>query len=817
MKRGICMAAYVLPPVKDCGQLELLHFPTRMQAFVFRNWELMPAARLAAVLGTDETAVCALAADMGLPPQGDTACWLQRGYITVIKANWHLLPYNQLLQLLGWDEDRLAYTLREDDFLGEKLGRFKPLCPPVTYEPLTPAQQTETAALAATVRELWSAPERAAFDFFAPSTAVTERPADGIRLTDEWSVVDRTGFDRTPLFAARFAQELQKWSVTLGGSYHEISLETLPDSDTPEAHCVTVTNDCVTVQATDEPGLLRGLNWLTDRMNALGAPVLPHGSTTRTPRFGTRMIYSYHGLYGNVFDEAPEVSFSDEMLAQYARLGVNGVWAQGVLYKLTEFPFDPSMSEGWQQRQENLRTLVKKAADYGLKVYLYLNEPRAMPLAFFEKHPHLKGHTEGDFAAMCTSVPEVRQYLTSAVTSLCEAVPGLGGFFTITMSENLTNCWSRTYGGETNCPRCAARRPSDVVAEVNALIYEAATAVDPSIRLIAWTWGWKGALGFSEEECLRQMPPEIAVMNVSEEAMPFTIAGVDGQIIDYTMSQPGPGDRAKAIWQLAKQTGHPTAAKVQVNDTWECSTVPYIPVFGLVEEHIGRLAALGVDHLMLSWTLGGAPSPNIKMASRYFFNEQTADDPLTALYGEHAETVHRATACFDEAFREFPFCIETLYTGPQFSGPANLLYAAPSGQTATMTGFPYDDLRTWCGPYPPETLESQFGKLADKWKQGLDILAAMPACELTDIAAACYNIFRSSYNQIRYVRLREQQDIAALLAVLNEEEQLAISHYRLTLRQPMLGYEAANHYVYTPQMCLEKALNCRRLKQELMK
>ncbi len=811
------MADYVLPPVKNVGQPELLHFPTRMQAFIFRNWELMPASRLASVLQTDEATVRALAADMGLPPQGDTACWLQRGYITVIKANWHLLPYDQLLQLLGWDADTLAYILREDDFLGEKLGRFKPFCPPVTHVALTPEQQKETDALAATVRELWSAPHRAAFDFFAPPTAVTERPADGVRLTDDWSVVDRTGFAHAPLFAARFAEELKKWGVTPTGQLHEISLETMPDGAAPETHCVTVTDDCITVQAADETGLLRGLNWLSDRMDAHSAPVLPQGSITRTPRFGTRMIYSYHGLYGNVFDEAPEVSFSDGMLAQYARLGVNGVWAQGVLYKLTEFPFDPSLSKGWQRRQENLRALVKKAADYGIKVYLYLNEPRAMPLAFFEKYPHLKGHTEGDFAALCTSAPEVQQYLTDAVTSLCEAVPGLGGFFTITMSENLTNCWSRTGGNTTTCPRCAARRQSDVVAEVNTLIYYAATAVDPSIQLIAWTWGWNGVSGFLEEDCLRRMPPEIAVMNVSEEAMPFTVAGVKGQIIDYTMSKPGPGDRAKAIWQLAKQTRHPTAAKVQVNDTWECSTVPYIPVFGLVEEHIGRLAALGVDHLMLSWTLGGAPSPNIKMAARYFFSEQMADDPLLSLYGEHADTVRRATACFDEAFREFPFCIETLYTGPQFSGPANLLYAAPSGQTATMTGFPYDDLRTWCGPYPPEVLESQFGKLTDGWKRGLAILAAMPACELTDVATACYNLFRSSYNQIRYVRLREQHAVAGMLAVLDEEEQLAISHYRLTLRQPMLGYEAANHYVYTPQMCLEKVLNCRRLKQELLK
>ncbi len=809
---------YVLPPVKKGSSIKLLHFPTRMQAFIFRNWELVPSSKIAQVLRVTEDVVCKLAYDMGLPPQGDVSVWMKRGYITVIKQNWHLLSYEQLLQLLGWDEEKLAFILKEDDFLSIKLGDFKFDNAPLYYEPLTESQKAETKEIAETLKEIWKNPERKPFDFFKSNEKkqTQNSNAKGIHITDEWGIADRSGFERAGLFASRFCEDVEKdYNLNLSGNKYYIYLEKGDIDEKPESHRIVVENGSITVSAIDEVGILRGLTWIYDKMSANGGPVVPEGTYTRIPRFNTRMIYSYHGLYGSVFDEDIEISYSDEMLREYARLGVNGIWAQVVLYKLIEFPYDKSMSEGYEKRQENIRRLIKKAADYGIKVYLYLNEPRAMPLTFFEKYPHLKGVTIGDYAAMCTSVPEVHQYLSDAVSGLCRQVPGLGGFFTITMSENLTNCWSRIFESENTCPVCEKRKPHDVMAEINTTIYNAISSVDPNMRMLVWTWGWNRADGFNDDECIKNLPDGVSVMNVSEESMPYDIAGAKGTVLDYTMSLIAPGDRAKHIWSAAKKYGKNTAAKVQINDTWECSTVPYIPVFGLVKGHIERLMSLGVDDLMLSWTLGGAPSPNIKITSQYFFfEEEGITDMLPSLYGEYAETVRQATSMFDEAFREFPFSLDTIYYGPQFSGPANLLFSKNSGETATMTGYPYDDVKTWCGPYTPESLENQFGLLSEGWKKGLDILNEMPECEFKDVATACYDIFRSTYNQIKYVRLRENNQIAQMLDVLKEEEELAISLYEITLRQPMVGYEAANHYVYTPQMCLEKVLNCRRLKKE---
>ena len=80
-----------------------------------------------------------------------------------------------------------------------------------------------------------------------------------------------------------------------------------------------------------------------------------------------------------------------------------------------------------------------------------------MDEAFFQKYPALRGRREGDFYALCTSCPEVRAYLEEAMYRLFRAVDGLAGFFTITMSENLTNCYSREGDGATNGRRGCRR------------------------------------------------------------------------------------------------------------------------------------------------------------------------------------------------------------------------------------------------------------------------------------------------------------------------------------------------------------------------
>ena len=126
---------------------------------------------------------------------------------------------------------------------------------------------------------------------------------------------------------------------------------------------------------------------------------------------------------------------------------------------------------------------------------------------------------------------------------------------------------------------------------------------------------------------------------------------------------------------------------MQINTTWEASTVPAIPVSPLVDSHIRALRDERVEHLLLSWTLGGYPCNNIAAAAKYFY--ENTDETITNSPTYEAEKI------FAEAFREFPFHMRTLYKGPQNAGPSTLLYAEPSGYKATMTCFSYDDLEQW--------------------------------------------------------------------------------------------------------------------------
>ena len=156
----------MLPPIKQVvPQWEI--FPTRWQTVIFRNYRMIPTARLASVLSCSEEQVHIEAERLGLRHGEADPRWLTEGYITLIRNNWYLLPYDQLLALLEWDEARLDFSLSKDDFLNTKLGKMKPECDRVSYVPLTEAQAEETARLAETVRK-WDTSARTYFDFFPP-------------------------------------------------------------------------------------------------------------------------------------------------------------------------------------------------------------------------------------------------------------------------------------------------------------------------------------------------------------------------------------------------------------------------------------------------------------------------------------------------------------------------------------------------------------------------------------------------------------------------------------------------------------------------
>jgi hypothetical protein len=715
-------------------------FPDRLHAYVWFNWTLVPAERLAEVAGATREQIADLGKSMGLPdPPEITPDQWKRSYITIIRRNWHLLPYDQLLQLLDWTPEEMAYTLREDDFLYIKLGSLKPKCAPIRYAPPDDAARARAAAIAGVVREAFP---------------------EGLGKAEE------------PLFD--FVRQL---------------------SQPPE---------------TPAPAM-------TDSL------------------FSPRYCSSYFMLYGDPFLESGEGSYPDGYLARLAAAGVDGVWLQAVLFKLTPYPWDESLSARWEERLENLRKMAVRARKQGIGIYLYLNEPRAMPLAFFEKHPELKGVTEGDYAALCTSAPEVQQYLRDSVARICRAVPELAGFFTITASENLTNCWSHHQGAA--CPRCAVRGADTVIAEMNGLIHEGIADAGTNARLIAWDWGWQDAWA---EAAIGKLPQDVSLMSVSEWSIPVERGGIKTEVGEYSISVVGPGPRATRHWGFARERGLKTLAKVQAGTTWELSAVPYIPALENVAQHAANLRRVHLDGMMLGWTLGGYPSPNLEVfAEMGRPGERSVDEVLNAVAERRfgaglAPLVVQAWKKYSAAFSEFPYHGGLLYQGPMQMGPANPLWEAPTGYAATMVGFPYDAFDHWRQVFPPEVFIDQFRKMADGFEAACNELRAAASSATAEpaqrktldrelgIADACAIHFRSVENQARFVQARNAlaADIAPEAAraaldtldrVLRSEIDLAKRLYAIQSRDSRIGYEASNHYFYVPIDLAAKVINCQDL------
>ncbi len=509
----------VLPEGETKAALASPYFPDRVHEFIWRNWNVVAPVKLAQVLGTSERKVAAIAESMGLPPSpGVPPELLKRGYATIIRRNWHLLPYEQLLQLLDWTPERLAFTLREEDFLWVKLGRLKPRCEPLRYREPDKAAQLRAARMRRVVK-------------------------------------------------ADFGAEIRR------------------------------------------PGVPR-FDFVRQLSQPLPVVAAPAVSGPRDEQ-QQRLVYSYVAVYGDPLLNPDLNPYPDGLLQRLAAVGVNGVWLQAVLRDLAPGGAAfPEFGKDHEQRLANLRALVQRARRYGIGVYLYLNEPRAMPAAFFKNRPEMAGVREGELTALCTSHPAVRQWMGDAVEHVFREVGGLAGVYTITASENLTSCAS--HGGWNACARCKERSDADIITEVNAVIEAGVHRGNPQARVLVSDWGWRGH--GDAPDMIAKLPKSVCLMSVSEWNLPIERGGISSRVGEYSISAVGPGPRSLRHWKLAQEAGLKRGTEIQFNNTCELASIPYLPVMDLVAEHCQNLAPQKLDAMLIGWTMGGYPSPNFRLA-----------------------------------------------------------------------------------------------------------------------------------------------------------------------------------------------------------
>ena len=356
-------------------------------------------------------------------------------------------------------------------------------------------------------------------------------------------------------------------------------------------------------------------------------------------------------------------------------------------------------------------------------------------------------------------------------------------------------------------------------------------------------WGWRGH--GEAPDIIARLPKSVCLMSVSEWNLPIERGGVKSVVGEYSISSVGPGPRAQVEWNAARQAGLKTGTEIQFNNTCEIASIPYLPVMDLIAEHCRNLqTSTRLDAMLIGWTMGGFPSPNFQLARNLsLMPEPDTEAALNALALERfgpagASHAREAWTRMSDGFREYPFHISVVYTCPVQCGPANPLYPIKTGYSATMWGFPYDDLNGWRGPYPPEVFASQFEKVAEGWQGGIAALEhavqETPAEKRADaasdlrLARAAMLHFQSVANQARFVMARDAlADTAGTLSseaqeelrtrvrsLLNAESDLARQLFVLVQEDSRIGFEPSCQYFYLPLDLVEKVVNCRWLSEQ---
>ena len=369
--------------------------------------------------------------------------------------------------------------------------------------------------------------------------------------------------------------------------------------------------------------------------------------------------------------------------------GFNGIWLHGRLRDLGRTRVFPELGGDADRQRAILSRVVERGLACGVRVYLYMTEPLALPVdhPFWPAHPDVRGvrgtapHDgwPGGSYAMCSSHPSVLAFLEEGMADLFGACPGLGGVILINRSEHDSHCYS--HRDERDCPRCGmyppiecprcARRPlADVIAEINNTIARGVHAASPRADVIAWNWAWPRN---HDMEIVERTARDVKLMFDFERGGWKTIGGKPRFVDEYSLSYAGPSERFLRLHAAARRRGLDVFAKLQIGTTHELATVPNLPLIPSLWAKAAWLRTHEMAGFLGCWCFGNRLSLNTYAFNRFLSLEGPApdDEPsaLAAVAREYfnirdASGVLDAWRAFAQVFDHYPFQLSLLYFGP---------------------------------------------------------------------------------------------------------------------------------------------------------
>ncbi len=633
-----------------------------------------------------------------------------------------------------------------------------------------------------------------------------------------------------------------------------------------EEYVVSITESEAEITAADADGLRRAIYFFEDKLCEVDGQAATVGGWRRKPFVRNRISRCFFGpTYRPPFfiDELTNDIdyYPDEYLNKLAHEGINGVWLSMYFASLPSSIF-PNRGKDAEKRFAKLRKTVDKCMRYGIRIFVYICEPKSfIPKILYKDNPWvgdnavdirdaLDGHREllgvadkeaakpEDFAPFCTSSKTGQEYLRESVTTIFKAVPNLGGMINIIVGEDSGSCahliaHGYEHGGGA-CPLCSKRPLVDLFREMAKIEADAMHSVSPNADMIEWFYlpGSRDGKGIASriQDVVRNWPDDsVAMLNFESGAESMQL-GKKRMVFDYSLAFVGPSEQFKGLAETSRNVG----AKLQVGCSHEDASVPFIPVPSNLYEKYKYLNEHNVGTVMQCWYFGNYPGLMNKAAGELSFRPfpKSEDEFLKALaapfWREHAATAVEAWKHFARGYRNFPSNIQFAWYGPVHHSIAWPLYLYPVDMGITPSWL----LKTF-----PEVSGDRFGEtlvyqhtgeealtlcnaMRDEWRKGVEIMNTLATHfqnnpdRLADItlAQAILLQIEATCDFLRFYVLREDMfynkhdNTAEMKAIVGAEIANSLAMKELCKKDARLGYHSeAEGYLFFPAK-LEKRI-----------
>lgn len=604
-----------------------------------------------------------------------------------------------------------------------------------------------------------------------------------------------------------------------------ITTEYVDFGDNTEKFILSVTEDKCVIRTGATVGVRRALIFIEDEMKRRSGAFLPLGETIREPFVKTRISRCFftppsHASSEGLKNElASNIDYyPEEYLNRLAHDGINGLWIGTTFRKLLKSKIVKEFGSEQDVQIKKLNNIIDKCKKFGIDIYLFVTEPASSSDSKdILNHPEMLGAEVWNIYPVCPSKKVTKEYIEEAVTNLFTLAPDLAGIINITVGESLSNCGS--IPGEFTCPDCKEKYGTwqGALTATEKMFADAMKKVAPKAKFISWpyaqrSWPIKETLS----ACELRDKNVIQMQNFEDWGRPVQL-GRKRLAFDYWLSYVGPGDLMAENMKVNKARGIETFAKIQVCSSHEISTVPYVPVPGLLYDKYKYFHENGITGVLQCWYFGNYPSMMNKGASELSYAPlfNTKDEFLIHLaktyFGKDYKKVVKAWKLFEKGYKNFPVSVSFEWVGPMQDSPCCPLHLLPADWPMPATWLNFElsggDRIGECllnGHTLDEAL-ALVGRMHESWQKGLEFVKDIKTngnyarSEQIDNAMAIGLIFNSGYNILRFYKLRHllgtgQGDANLLLKQMKEIvfDEIKISQALLPIseKDKRIGYHS---------------------------